>query len=227
MRIPPKLHPEIMARHAAGQSDQAIADWLAHLDPPVTVSRVAILQTRQRLGGVKPRSAAPPTSTPSSGKLSGGKLSGAQGAKVRAIRTTQEAKDHKKRGAVIISVPAERNTERAHSHALAVQLELQGIVNADTVMTLPDKLRASSIIAQAIAKLSVQAELERKIEELEHERAVEVEDLKAELRRVEIDQRRNEAERAQLDEEWKKLREEQARLAALGGSITHPQDPAS
>lgn len=217
MRIPPKLHPEIMARHAAGQSDQAIADWLAHLDPPITVSRVAILQTRQRLGGVKPtpRSAAPPTSTPSSGKLSG-----AQGAKVRAVRTTQEAKDHKKRGAVIISVPAERNTERAHSHALAVQLELQGIVNADTVMTLPDKLRASSIIAQAIAKLSVQAELERKFEELEHERAVEVEDLKAELRKVEIDRRRLEAERAQLDDEWKKLREEQARLAALGNQIT-------
>lgn len=224
MRIPPKLHPEIMARHAAGQSDQAIADWLAHLDPPVTVSRIAILQTRQRLTGIKPtpRSAAQPAGTPSSGKLSG-----AQGAKARAVRSAQEAKDHRKRGAVIVSVPAEPNIQRLHIYQLLVLADLQNKLNSDPIMTLPDKIRMGATIAQAMAKLQVQAEQEKRIEELERERAVEVEDLKAELRRVEIDQRRNEAERAQLDEEWKKLREEQARLAALDGSITHPQDPAS
>lgn len=220
MRIPPKLLPEIAARHAAGQSDKAIAHWLAHLDPPVTVSRIAVLQARKRAGATRPAAVPKP-------QLASGKLSGAQGAKVRAQRTAQEAKDHKKRGKVIINVPTETRTERAHLHALAVQLELQGLINADPIMTLPDKLRASAMVAQAMSKLSTQAELEKRIEELERERAVEVEDLKAELRRVEIDQRRNEAERAQLDEEWKKLREEQARLAALGGSITHPQDPAS
>lgn len=222
MKIPPQLYPEILARSTAGQSDAAIARWLATIDPPINVSRIAILQLRQKHLGPKPAApAAQQVSTPAS------KPSGAQNRAARAVRSAQEAAQHAKRGKVIINVPPESRTERAHLHALAVQLELQGLINADPIMTLPDKLRASAMVAQAMSKLSTQAELEKRIEELERERAVEVEDLKAELRRVEIDQRRNEAERAQLDEEWKKLREEQARLAALGGSITHPQDPAS
>ena len=207
MRIPPKLLPEIAARHAAGQSDKAIAHWLAHLDPPVTVSRIAVLQARKRAGATRP--AAMPTR-----QLASGKLSGAQGAKVRAQRTSQEAKDHKKRGKVIINVPPESRTERAHLHALAVQLELQGLINADPIMTLPDKLRASATIAQAISKLSMQAELERQIEQLRHERAVEAQVLVAERQTVEIEQRRIEAERREIDEEWAKLRAERARQSA-------------
>jgi len=204
MRIPPKLLPEIAARHAAGQSDKAIAHWLAHLDPPVTVSRIAVLQARKRAGATRPAAMPKP-------QLASGKLSGAQGAKLRVQRTSQEAKDHKKRGKVIINVPAETRTERAHLHALAVQLELQGLINADPIMTLPDKLRASAMVAQAMSKLSMQAELERQIEQLEHERAIEAQVLVSERQSIEIERKRIEAERREIDEEWAKLRAERAR----------------
>lgn len=211
MKIPPSLHAELMARHAAGQSDPAIRDWLARLDPPVTVSRVAILQTRQRLTGVKP---APRSQQQASAQVtpasSGGKASGAAGAKVRAARAAVEAAQHSKRGTVIINIPPETRTERAHLHALAVQLELQGLINADPIMTLPDKLRASCAIAQAMSKLSTQAELEKRIEQLEHERAVEAQVLVAERQAVEIERKRIEAERREIDEEWAKLRAERA-----------------
>jgi multidrug efflux pump subunit AcrA (membrane-fusion protein) len=111
---------------------------------------------------------------------------------------------------VVIEIPPEANTERAHLHALAVQLRLQALVNADTVMTLPDKLRASCAIAQAMSKLSVQAELERRIECLERERAAEADILVAERQKVEIERRRVDAERAELNERWAQLRKQLA-----------------
>jgi len=209
MKIPPQLHPDIIQRHTAGQSDAAIARWLATLDPPIHVSRIAILQLRQKHLGTKPRQSQP-TSTPST--PSGGKLSGAAGAKVRAARTTQEAADHKKRGPVIIHVPPETRTERAHLHTLGVLLDLQVKVNADTLMGLPEKIRQTATVAQAMSKLQVQAELEKRIEQLEHERAVEVQKFAAERNTLEIERRRNEAERKDLDEAWRKLNE--ARLEA-------------
>lgn len=208
MRIPPKLHPEIISRHDAGQSDQAIADWLARLDPPVTVSRVAVLQTRQRLTGTKP--------TPRQPKIqaAGGKLSGAQGAMIRAARTAQEAKDHRKRGAVIIGIADESDLNRAHLYQLQVLLDLQGKINVDPFMTLPEKVRHSTSLAQAMAKVRSEAELERRLAQLEHERAAEAEQLAAARRDVEVERRRVEAERKELDDAWRKLNEERSLFAS-------------
>lgn len=208
-RIPPELLPEIAARHAAGQSDPAIVDWLAHRDPPVLVSRIAILKARRRA------TASPAATKQAAPKQAGGsgsgKLSGAAGAKIRAARTTQEAADHKKRGTVIIHVPPETRTERAHLHTLGVLLDLQVKVNADTLMGLPEKIRQTVMIAQAMAKIRMEAELERRIEQLEQERAVEAQVLVSERQAVEIERKRVEAERREIDEEWAKLRAERAR----------------
>lgn len=81
------------------------------------------------------RSAAIPKPQPSSGKLSG-----AQIAKVRAVQTAQEAKDQKKRNAVIIHVPAESNPERPQIAALRAQLDLRAKLYSDPSLTLPPKI---------------------------------------------------------------------------------------
>ena len=201
MAIPSALHPEILSRHSAGQSDSAIAHWLSTLDPPVIIGRVGVLKLRQRLTAEPAKSAARPV-------ITSNKPSGAQGRAARAAESARERKQHQARGGgvVIIDVKPEKRTERAHLHALAVQLRLQELVNADEVMTLPDKLRASCAIAQAMSKLSVQAELERRIEVLERERATEAEILVAERQKVEIERRRIDAERQALDAAWAELR---------------------
>lgn len=196
MAIPSELHSEILSRHSAGQSDSAIVRWLSTLDPPIVVGRVAVLKLRQRL-------------TQAAEHVTGHKASGAQGRAARAAESARERKQHQARGgAVVIDVKPEQRTELAHLHALAVQLKLQELVNADVVMTLPDKLRASCAIAQAMSKLSVQAELERRIEILERERAAEAEILVAERQKVEIERRRIDAERQALDAAWAELRRE-------------------
>ena len=199
MAIPSELHPEILSRHSAGQSDSAIVRWLSTLDPPVVVGRVAVLKLRQRLT---------PAAEHVPEHVTGHKASGAQGRAARAAESARERKQHQARGGgvVVIDVKPEQRTERAHLHALAVQLRLQELVNADVVMTLPDKLRASCAIAQAMSKLSVQAELERRIEILERERAAEAEILVAERQKVEIERRRIDAERQALDAAWAELR---------------------
>jgi len=199
MAIPSELHPEILSRHSAGQSDGAIVRWLSTLDPPVVVGRVAVLKLRQRL--TQEAEHVPE-------HVTGHKASGAQGRAARAAESARERKQHQARGGgvVVIDVQPEKRTERAHLHALAVQLRLQELVNADEVMTLPDKLRASCAIAQAMSKLSVQAELERRIEVLERERAAEAEILVAERQKVEIERRRIDAERQALDAAWAELR---------------------
>lgn len=200
MAIPSALHPEILSRHRAGQSDGAIAHWLSTLDPPVIIGRVGVLKLRQRLTAEPAKPAARPV-------ITSNKPSGAQGRAARAAESARERKQHQARGgAVVIDVKPEQRTERAHLHALAVQLRLQELVNADVVMTLPDKLRASCAIAQAMSKLSVQAELERRIEILERERAAEAEILVAERQKVEIERRRIDAERRALDVAWAELR---------------------
>lgn len=199
MAIPSELHPEILSRHSAGQSDGAIVRWLSTLDPPVLVGRVAVLKLRQRLTQAAEH-------VPK--HVTGHKASGARGRAARAAESARERKQHQARGGgvVVIDVKPEKRTERAHLHALAVQLRLQELVNADEVMTLPDKLRASCAIAQAMSKLSVQAELERRIEVLERERAAEAEILVAERQKVEIERRRIDAERQALDAAWAELR---------------------
>jgi hypothetical protein len=246
MRIPPHLLPEIAARHAAGQSDSAIVRWLAGLQPPVQVSRIAVLQARRRAGG--PPSAGPAASaepgelppvpvedTPSPPVDSAVpadepappvpsmlapkvKASGAQNAKARAERQAEEATAHQHRGAVLVDLPAPA-LERVHIFELEVLAAYQVAINKDGLMTLPEKVRQSAMLAQAMAKLATQADLERRIEELEQQRATEVEDLKADRRQVEMERRRTEGERAKLQEEWGKLRAEQERLSALGGQI--------
>lgn len=205
MRIPPKYHPEILTRHAAGQSDQAIATWLAHLAPPITVSRVAVLQTRQRLGGGTKPTAKPPAS---------GKASGAQGVKARAARTAQEAKDHNQRGAVLIGVALGTDPTRAHLAELQVLLDLQQKVNSDPLMTLPEKIRHTTSLAQAMSKVRIEAELQKRIAELEQERAAEVQALSDDRRQVDLDRKRLEEERRELDEEWTRLRAERQILCA-------------
>jgi len=199
MAIPGELYPEILSRHRAGQSDSAIVRWLSTLDPPVVVGRIAVLKLRQRLSETAEH-------------VTRHKASGAQGRAARAAESEREQRQHAARGGgvVVIEIPPEANTERAHLHALAVQLRLQALVNADTVMTLPDKLRASCAIAQAMSKLSVQAELERRIECLERERAAEADILVAERQKVEIERRRVDAERAELNERWAQLRKQLA-----------------
>lgn len=204
MAIPSELHPEILSRHRAGQSDSAIVRWLSTLKPPVVVGRIAVLKLRQRL--LSEAAEHVPE------HVTRHKASGAQGRAARAAESKREQGQHAARGGgvVVIEIPPEANTERAHLHALAVQLRLQALVNADTVMTLPDKLRASCAIAQAMSKLSVQAELERRIECLERERAAEADILVAERQKVEIERRRVDAERAALNERWAQLRKELA-----------------
>lgn len=56
------------------------------------------------------------------------------------MQTAQEAKDRKKRSAVIINVPAETNPERPHIAALRAQLDLRAKLYSDPSLTLPPKI---------------------------------------------------------------------------------------
>lgn len=67
-------------------------------------------------------------------------------------------------------------------------------------------------MTQAISKLSTQADLERRIEELERERSIEAQVLVSERQAIKIDQRRIEAERREIDEDWARLRAERGSL---------------
>lgn len=204
MKIPRELLPEILARHKKGQSDIAIVHWLATLDPPIKVVRLTVRQARMvaaKQAGETPK--AKPSNVVS---IFGGKKSGAQNRKARKAQDEREQKDQSERGETIITVETLPTVENAHVYELEVLLKYQVRVNEDAVMTLPEKIRNSILLAGQMARLKTDAELERRIAELEKERSVEVEELAADQRANEVEKRRLEAERRQLDAEWAKVR---------------------
>lgn len=132
----------------------------------------------------------------------------------RRQRREREAEECTAQGGSLADVPRCDNLERAHLYELQRLLAVQHEVET-AGLPAPAKARILVSIAQAMAKLRTDAELERRIEQLEHERATEVADMLALRRAVDIERKRNEAERKQLDEEWARLREERQR-AGLG-----------
>lgn len=207
MKIPRELLPEILARHQKGQSDSAIVRWLATLDPPIAVVRLTVRQARML--AAKQAGAGPERKPAKVVPLFPGKASGSQNRKRQKAEKEREQADHEDRGEARVSVKTKGTVDRAHLYQLEVLLDLQQKINDDEIMTLPDKVRHSTQIAQAMAKVRNEAELERRIEELEHQRAVEVEELAADQRANEVEKRRLEAERRQLDAEWAKVRSAQ------------------
>lgn len=146
------------------------------------------------------------------------KLSGHQYTKARKVRTAAEQARHAARlaaaGQVALTVDPCRDPLQAHLYEIQRILDLQHLILTDPNIPNEDKARHLTAFAQAMAKLRTDAELERKIEALEKERAVESEKLEAEVRRVKIEARRIEADRAELDAAWAKLHQERARIAA-------------
>lgn len=145
------------------------------------------------------------------------KPSGHQFTKARRARTAAEQARHAARlaaaGAVALTLEPCTNLMQAHLYELQRILDLQHLILTDPAIPNEDKARHLTAFAQAMAKLRMEAELEKKIELLEAERAVESDKLEAERRKVGIEQRKNEADRIQLDAAWAKLNEERARLA--------------
>jgi hypothetical protein len=103
-----------------------------------------------------------------------------------------------------------RNPERAHLYEIDRLLNMQYLIETDTGIPNEEKARLLMGFAQAMAKLRTEAELEQRIEQLEHERAVEAQVLVSERQTLEIERKRVEAERREIDEEWAKLRAERA-----------------
>ncbi len=122
---------------------------------------------------------------------------------------------------VIIDVKTETNPYRANMFAEAVLLDLQGKINADTDLTLAEKIRLTLTNTRALAKVRDLAKLERRLAKLEDEWAAGTSNLHAERRALEVERARNEVERAQLDdaraqlnEAWTKLHAERASQSA-------------
>lgn len=156
--------------------------------------------------------AAPPVRSPS------GKPSGAQFEQARKARRAAEQARHAARLAAsgkVLAVEPCRNPERAHLYEIDRLLNMQYLIETDTGIPNEEKARLLMGFAQAMAKLRTEAELEQRIEQLEHERAVEAQVLVSERQTLEIERKRVEAERREIDEEWARLRKEQARIANL------------
>lgn len=151
--------------------------------------------------------AAPPVRSPS------GKPSGAQFEQARKARRAAEQARHAARlaasGKVSVVEPC-RNPERAHLYEIDRLLNMQYLIETDTGIPNEEKARLLMGFAQAMAKLRTEAELEQRIEQLEHERAIEAQVLVSERQTLEIERKRIEAERREIDEEWAKLRTERA-----------------
>ena len=190
--IPPELEAEVMARSAQGQSDAAIVDWLARLDPPIHVHRTNILRLRQRLAGLTETTPAEPTAPH--------KPSGAQGRKARTAQAASEAADQAKRGAVIIEPDRDLDAETAHLDQLRLLAAYQEAVRTDKLMTLPEKLRFTVAIGQTMAKLKVDAEIQAKQDQIRKDLAARYAQLDAARTELEREQRRLAAERRELAE---------------------------
>lgn len=160
-----------------------------------------------------------PKAVPSTPPVTGTKKpSGHQYTKARKLRVAAEQARHAARlaaaGQVALTLEPCRNLMQAHLYELQRILDLQHLILTDSAIPNEDKARHLTAFAQAMAKLRMEAELERQIESLEQERAVESEKLEAERRKVDIERRKNEADRLELDAAWAKLNEERARLGA-------------
>jgi len=155
--------------------------------------------------------AAPAVSSPSR------KPSGAQFEQARKARRAAEQARHAARlaasGKVSVVEPC-RNPERAHLYEIDRLLNMQFLIETDSGIPNEEKARLLMGFAQAMSKLQTQAELERRIEELEAQRAEEAEQMLAAQSTVEVARLQMEAERKDLDNTWRKLNEERARFAA-------------
>lgn len=219
MRVPKHLLPEILARHAAGQSDQSICDWLARLSPPVQVTRVGLMKARKR---ATPGSAAPPRvpkppakpAAQAAARLARPKRSGAQNRKAAAAQAAQFAAGYKGRTAFVPPIPEETDPLRGHLYDLRTLLSYQHAVNTDPVMNLPEKIRASTTIAQAMGRIQIQAEVQRKLEQAIEERTQEVADFAEDLRAIEVQKKALAAEKAEIEAEWIRIQEARAKFAA-------------
>lgn len=166
-----------------------------------------------------PKKPVPKKAAPSTPPVIGTKKpSGHQYTKARKLRTATEQARHAARlaaaGQVALTLEPCRNLMQAHLYELQRILDLQHLILTDPAIPNEDKARHVTAFAQAMAKLRMDAELERQIEMLEQERAVESDKLEAERRKVDIERRKNEADRLELDAAWAKLNEERARLGA-------------
>ncbi len=148
-KINPELGPSIIQKHLAGLTDRQIADWLATLAPPVQATRLDVLRARQRYMAQNPLST----------------TSGAANRRAQQKRKRQERKS-KAFGTSPTPKPCD-NPERAHLWQLQRLLDLQMAVETDEAITLADKIRATTSIAQAMGKISANAECEREAKELE------------------------------------------------------------
>jgi len=178
-KISPSLWPGIYERHAAGQTDQQIADWLATLSPAVHASRLDVCRARQRYERQRYLEAS-----------LANKESGAQGRRRRAMQDSREQRDERKRRTLGFSLaPVEACTlpERAHLYQLRVLLNLQHAINSDPIMSLPEKARHTVAMAQAMGRIRTEAELQRQVDALESELNETIEALAKERDELELE----------------------------------------
>jgi hypothetical protein len=197
-KIPTELEAEVMARSAYGQSDAAIVEWLARLDPPIRVHRLTILRLRHRLGEL-------PEGVPEAAAASH-KPSGAQGRTARAEEAARETADHAARGGATVFEYA-LDFDAIAGHHKVLRLLDQGLraVAADKVMTLAEKLRWICDLSASYSRLKVDAEIQAEQDEIRRLRKLEqarMDSLRAELER---EQRRLAAERRDLEEQRRQL----------------------
>lgn len=194
------------------------------LPPPSRPTGRPAGSSKRKAPGKKKRShKVPAQQAPAVAVPKAGKLSGAQFEQARKARKAAEQARHAARlaasGQISLTVEHCKNPERAHLYQIERLLYRQFVIETDDRIPNEEKGRLVMGFAQAMAKLRTEAELEKRIAELEHAREVEVDDLKADRREVEVERRRLEQERAQLDEEWVKLKEERDRLSTLSREV--------
>lgn len=188
------------------------------LPPPSRPTGRPAGSSKRKAPGKKKRShKVPAQQAPAVAVPKAGKLSGAQFEQARKARKAAEQARHAARlaasGQISLTVEHCKNPERAHLYQIERLLYRQFVIETDDRIPNEEKGRLVMGFAQAMAKLRLEAELEKRIEELEHERAVEAQVLVSERQTLEIERKRVEAERREIDEEWAKLRTEQARSA--------------
>lgn len=92
--------------------------------------------------------------------------SGAQKRKERLQRAAQESVEHRERllaGGVISAPKPCTDVEFSHLWELRRLVDYQYQVDTDPVMKLPDKIRTTIAIATAMAKINLQADMERRV----------------------------------------------------------------
>ncbi len=203
MKLSAELQSEIQGRHAKGQSDQSIADWLLTLDPPVEVTREAISKMRNRKRAAAMSQVGEKSQQHPEQPAEPIKPSGSANRKRLAADRSQEAADHGKRGGVILDIPFDPDPMRSHLYELRIQLELQRQVAADEIMTLPDKVRFCTQIGQTIARLRVDAEIEADHEEIRKDRARELAEMQELEQELEREKKRLAAMRRELEAQLK------------------------